>query len=472
MTVLIAACIGCQSSGSDATDDDDTLNYTVNTSNKQQKFDGWGVSLCWWANMAGNWSDKAIDQLVDWLVSPEELNYRFFRYNIGGGDDPANAHCDPHHMGRGKGLRAEMEGFKAYPGAQYDWSRDEAQRKIMLKIKEKRPDAVFEAFSNSAPWWMTVSGCVGGHASAETDNLKRESYEDFANYLVDVCKHYKDAYGIEFKTLEPFNEPMTNYWYRNGSQEGCHFDVASMIDFVRVLHPVLKNSGLKTGISVADETDVWQSVMDFEAFRDAGILPLISQFNTHTYEADDTSRARLRQLCSEAGIPLWQSETGSGGRDIAGNLSMAQRLISDLKVLAPSAWMDWQFLEEDNDQWCLVRAEGFEENNCRKLKNYHIRAQFSRFIKEGYTILDTVCPDVVAAISPSDDRLVLVAVNNSRTPLQHCAKIMTNCGNPRVQGYLTDSTRDLSPVRDVIFDDSSLRFTLPPRSIATFVMDF
>lgn len=35
----------------------------------------------------------------------------------------------------------------------------------MLKIIEKRPDAIFEAFSNSAPWWMTYSGCCAGNTS-------------------------------------------------------------------------------------------------------------------------------------------------------------------------------------------------------------------------------------------------------------------------------------------------------------------
>lgn len=48
---------------------------------------------------------------------------------------------------------------------------------------------------------MTYSGCCAGNTSLFKDNLKPEYYDDFAHYLVDVCKHYKDTYGIEFKTL-------------------------------------------------------------------------------------------------------------------------------------------------------------------------------------------------------------------------------------------------------------------------------
>ena len=89
---------------------------------------------------------------------------------------------------------------------------------------EKRPDAVFEAFSNSPPYWMTISGCSAGHEDPGKDNLAPSNYAAFCDYLIDVCKHYKDEYGIEFKTLEPFNEPTSRYWNYMGSQEGCHFD--------------------------------------------------------------------------------------------------------------------------------------------------------------------------------------------------------------------------------------------------------
>lgn len=342
------------------------VSYIINPAAERQTFDGWGVSLCWWANMCGKWSDDKIDEIVDWLVSPDGLNFRIFRYNIGGGDDPANQHCTAHHMGNGKGLRAEMEGFKDSSDGPYIWSRDAAQRKIMLKIKEKRPDAVFEAFSNSAPYYMTYSGCVAGNTDAGKDNLRPEYYEEFAHYLVDVCKHYKDEYGIEFKTLDPFNEPMTSYWGANGGQEGCHFDVSSQINMIKTLYPILKESGLKTVISVADETSVAQAVNDFIEYRKAGILDMIGQVNTHTYTADDKARTRLSALCREENKPLWMSEVGMGGSGMAGNLALAQKLIDDMRHIMPSAWIDWQYIEENNDQWCLVRSSALPARPTKK----------------------------------------------------------------------------------------------------------
>ena len=112
------------------------VSYSVNPEQVVQHWDGWGVSLCWWAGQCGKWDDEKVDEIIDWLVSPDGLNYSHFRYNIGGGDDPQNRNCELHHMGKGKGLRAEMEGFKDFTGDQYHWERDSAQRRIMLKIGE------------------------------------------------------------------------------------------------------------------------------------------------------------------------------------------------------------------------------------------------------------------------------------------------------------------------------------------------
>lgn len=444
----------------------------VNPYARRQQFDGWGVSLCWWANMCGKWSDDKIDQIVDWLVSPEGLNYRIFRYNIGGGDDPQNRNCTPHHMGNGKGLRAEMEGFKDSSDGPYIWTRDEAQRKIMLKIREKRPDAIFEAFSNSAPYYMTYSGCCAGNDPASADNLKPEYYEEFAHYLVDVCRHYKDEYGIEFKTLDPFNEPMTNYWGRNGGQEGCHFDVSSQIAFIKVLYPILKASGLNTVISAADETSVAQAVADFQAYREAGILDLVGQFNTHTYSADRKSRTRISALCREEGIPLWMSEVGEGGQGIAGNLSLARKLIDDIRYIAPSAWIDWQYIEDFNDQWCTVQAiGGFDAQNPQRVKNYYVHAQFTRDILPGYTFLTMTSENGLAAISPNNDRLVLVVMNQltSVTSRDIDLSMFSTIGTP-VKTYRTSPTEDTAPVSDFTLTDGILSFDMPAQSIVTFVI--
>ena len=450
----------------------DTLRYMVSPQLVRQHFDGWGVSLCWWAGQCGKWSDAKIDEIVEWLVSPTGLNYSHFRYNIGGGDDPENRHCTKHHMGSGKGLRAEMEGFKDFSGDEYHWDRDAAQRKIMLKIKEKRPDAVFEAFSNSCPYYMTYSGCVSGNADGGKDNLKPEYYDEFAHYLVDVCKHYKDVYGIEFKTLEPFNESVTNFWYANGPQEGCHFDYSSQIKFIRVLEPILRASGLSTVISASDETNVGLSVQGFKEYKSAGVLPLVGQWNTHTYQASNADRARLALLAHQAGKPLWMSETGSGGNGIGGNLSLAQRLIDDMRYIQPEAWIDWQYMEEANDQWCTVRGS-FANQTYAKVKNYYVRQQCSRFIKRGYDIVTSLCPQSLAAVNADRDTLVLVLLNEGAKAVHHInlSQFGTLPALADIEAYRTSASENLTRTKSgITLDADGLMAALPAQSIVTLVI--
>ena len=450
----------------------DTARYMVSPQVVRQHFDGWGVSLCWWAGQCGKWSDKKMDEIITWLVSPTGLNYSHFRYNIGGGDDPENRNCTQHHMGNGKGLRAEMEGFKDFSGDEYHWERDAAQRKIMLKIKEKRPDAVFEAFSNSCPYYMTYSGCVSGNVDGGMDNLKPEYYEEFAHYLVDVCKHYKDEYGIEFKTLEPFNESVTNFWYANGVQEGCHFDYESQIKFVKVLEPILRESGLNTVISAADETNVGLAVEGFKRFISAGADKWVGQWNTHTYSGSNTDRARFCQLAHQTGKDLWMSETGSGGNGLAGNLSMAQRLIDDMRYIQPEAWIDWQYMEEANDQWCTIRGS-FADQTYAKVKNYYVRQQCSRFIRRGYDIITSLCPQSLAAVNADRDTLVLVALNEG-TAGAHVIDLSLFTEQPNrstIRAYRTSNSENLAnALSSVKLDGSTLTLTMPAQSITTLVI--
>jgi O-glycosyl hydrolase len=444
----------------------------INPQLVRQHFDGWGVSLCWWAGQCGKWSDAKITEIIKWLTSPTGLNYTHFRYNIGGGDDPENRNCDLHHMGRGKGLRAEMEGFKDFSGDEYHWDRDAAQRKIMLKIKELRPDAVFEAFSNSCPYYMTYSGCVSGNADGGKDNLKPEYYEEFAHYLVDVCKHYKDEYGIEFKTLEPFNESVTGFWYANGPQEGCHFDYQSQINFIRVLEPILKASGLNTVISASDETNVGLSVEGFKQYKNAGVLSKVGQWNTHTYSGSNADRARLAFLAHQAKKPLWMSETGSGGNGIGGNLSLAQRLIDDMRYIQPEAWIDWQYMEEANDQWCTIRGS-FADQTYAKVKNYYVRQQCTRFIKHGYDIITSPCSKSLAAVNASRDTLVLVVLNEGAKAVHHIdLSLFTDLpALSSIKAYRTSASENLVSTKNgVSLNGSNLKVVMPAQSIMTFII--
>lgn len=131
-----------------------------------------------------------------------------------------------------------------------------------------------ELFSNSPPWWMLKSWNPSGlnvprkNADADdSDNLKRRHEKDFAYYLVVVAKKFRED-GIEFTTVEPFNEPRGDrngpFWFPSAqSQEGCVVSVEQQQRVLKELRGQLdvaieeKTLPPTLQISASDENAMW-----------------------------------------------------------------------------------------------------------------------------------------------------------------------------------------------------------------------
>ncbi|HTQ08772.1 MAG TPA: glycoside hydrolase, partial [Fimbriimonadaceae bacterium] len=149
---------------------------TLDPSIKYQKWLGWGTSLCWWGNVVGS-MPAVREQLAQRIFVGLKLN--IVRYNIGGGENPAHHHMQP---------RAQMEGFLGENG-KYDWSRDAGQRWMLTRAKQLGVGR-FEAFSNSPPWFMTISKCASGGKDGKP-NLDPANDGAFAGYLAAVVRHFR-----------------------------------------------------------------------------------------------------------------------------------------------------------------------------------------------------------------------------------------------------------------------------------------
>ena len=156
---------------------------------------------------------------------------------------------------------------------------------------------------------MTNSSCASGSTDG-SNNLKDASYADFADYLTEVVKHYRDTWGITFRTLEPLNEPNASWWKANGGQEGCHFSPANQQQIVKAVGASLTAKGLTgTTVSASDENSLDDAYNNLRGY-DAASLAVMSQMNSHSYSGAATSRPNLRALATSKAKRLWQSESG------------------------------------------------------------------------------------------------------------------------------------------------------------------
>ncbi len=372
-----------------------------------QKWKGWGISLAWWANCMGDWDQATVNEISNWITSPDELNMNVFRYNIGGGDNPAHSHM------RKDG--ADIPGYKPTENAEFDWTRDAKQRNFLLKLNSLRKDAINEAESYSPPWWMTKSGCTAGAADG-TNNLKEDCYDDFADYLTTTVLNYKTKYGITFSTLSPMNEPFSGWWKAMGGQEGCAFSQESQHRLIKEVYKSLEMKNMLgfCAISVMDANSIAECLKGLEGYEKAGdIIPLIRQVNTHSYA--DTNRVELGKLSKKLGLRLWQSESGPLDVNLTGfdnYLFMAQRIVTDIQELQPEVWCDWQLASGGigDGRWGLVSYDPKNKTYQRE-KSYYIRKQFSKFIKPGYGFIGGSDKSSLAALSPDKKHLVIVIVN-------------------------------------------------------------
>jgi O-glycosyl hydrolase len=434
----------------------------VDPSTRYQTFEGWGTSLCWWANHVGGWDEAGRNAVVDAVVDPVAgLGYNIFRYNIGGGENPAHDHMGPHK---------DLPGFQPSSGT-WDWNADANQRAVLQRIMERGSGVILEAFSNSPPYWMTKSGCASG-SSDGGNNLKDDSYDAFADYLSEVVKHFRDSWGITFRTLEPLNEPNANWWKSNGGQEGCHFSPSNQQQIIKAVGAQLSAKGLSaTSVSASDENSMDEALANLRTF-DEMTLSALSQLNVHSYAG--SRRAELHTLSTNLRKRLWQSESGPLGQtlddDTDAALFMAGRIIADLRDLKPEAWLDWQVADPGRN-WASLWLEDAQQT-FTPLKRFYMHAGFSRYIRPGATFIHVDHPDMVAALSGDGQSLTLVARNPDRAAGQGVTfdlSALPSVGATS-EALRTSRTEDLQALPAIPVKDWSFVAMLPASSITTFVL--
>jgi len=437
-----------------------------------ETFEGWGTSLCWFANAVGRWPEPQRSAVADALFASTGLGLTFVRYNIGGGEHP-----DHNHMPWFR----QMEGFAPRPG-EWNWAADPGQR-WMLAAALQRGATRVEAFSNAPPHWMTLSGCVSGNADPNRDNLDPRHESAFVDYLATVVQQFETRWGIRFDTIDPMNEPYTDYWRANGKQEGCHFERATQARLIRSLRAALDQRGLHhVGISAADETSYARAIDTWKTY-DPETRACVSVINAHAYNT--AGRAELRALALESQRPLVMSEVdGNGGAphnhaDIAPAIVLAGQIVDDLRDLRPRQWTFWQAVEDEsgmvdaNANWGLIHADLQGDTHVWvTTKKYYAMAQFSKFIRPGAVWATSDDPDTVAMIDRTHGTLIIVARNARPTEEPVTYDVSQFAGAAvRAEVYRTAETEDLAtlPAQEVS-PDGRLSVSLAAGSITTFVV--
>ncbi|MFL5998741.1 MAG: beta-1,6-galactanase, partial [Streptomyces sp.] len=182
-------------------------------------WEGWGTSLAWWANVFG-----ARDDFADIFFTTKSTSYNgtslpglglnIARYNLGASSWNSVS-------GTSMTASPNIPAFKQIEGywqdwnnedpasSAWDWTADANQRAMLVKATSR--GATSELFANSPMWWMCSNHNPSG-ASDGGNNLQSWNYRQHASHLAATALYAKNNWGVNFSTVDAFNEPSSSWW--------------------------------------------------------------------------------------------------------------------------------------------------------------------------------------------------------------------------------------------------------------------
>lgn len=457
--------------------------YAINNG----RFEGWGTALCWWANRIG-YSDTLSQRAAELFYGVDGLQMNIMRFNIGGGDNPEHNHITR--------TDSDMPGYTTYTDGHttYDWTTDAAQRNVLMRcIEAARQDAIVEMFANSAPYYMTVSGCTSGATDAAQNNLRPDMYRPFADYLATVCRYYQDSLGVKVQSVSPMNEPYTNYWGAfSPKQEGCHFDQGETMNrTIMALDTALRENGLsETLIAACDESIIDTQIASWNALS-AEAKKAVGRIDTHTYGG--SKRTEMKETAIAAQRNLWMSEVDGGataGQDageMGAALWLAGRITTDCNELQASAWVLWQAIDKHicqagykgrKDSGMIDLSKGYwglavcdhDNTDIILTKKYYAFGQFSRHLRPGTTMLQST-GNTMAGYDEERQTLTIVCTNDAATEREMTIELsgFETIGAP-TQAIRTSQDEDWGEAELPTKQDNTLHVKLKAHSITTYMV--
>ena len=483
---------------------DKTVTIDVNV--EYQTIDNFGASDCWSFQKIGTWVEPQKEKVADLLFSTDKgIGLLAWRFNIGAGINRATIY----HPWR------TVETFEISEG-NYDWSRQQEERWFLEAAKERGVNQ-FIAFVNSPPARMTCNGYTNCTDGLCTTNLKNGYEGQFATYLTDILKHFRDEWGIEFDYISPVNEPQWE-WNIGSNQEGNRASNDDIKLIVDALYAELQKQGLDTKISLVESGDLrsWYQERSSMAgeygetygnylnmiFASGGVKDKIAHhLGGHSYWSDRIST----QLTQDrealylkffpylfSGWKYWMTEytildgpegRGGHGRDLTMKtaLDVARVIHYDLTILKASAWQWWTAVSPEDYKDGLIYTNYMDNPNSQSIiesKLLWALGNYSRFIRPGSVRVKLTGADDKylflgsAYTSPNRDKLIIVLQNLSDNE----TSIKLN-----ITGFKSGNSVYLTPyvTSDVVGDDlkqypaflSANAYQMPPRSIVTLVSE-
>ena len=392
--------------------DADTTKIKLDKISVEQEITGWGTSGCWWAQKLGEC--ESAEEVAKMLFSKEGLGLNVYRYNIGGGskDDPDERIWDAKNSSR-----ATESFFVWDEEAQdwvYDWSKDAAAQKILDMVLGYGCVDTVVMFANSPHYSMCVSGNASGGLEDNQSNLKKECYQDYVDYFLDITQHFIDM-GVPVKYISPINEPQWSWGGEWVGQEGCHYEIDEAVEVIRLFALAIKERGMDVKISALESGQVGDHAIECleKLYADEEIRSVLGTYAYHSYwtDRDVLHKASFGAYIDKKfpTVELEMSEwcelpCGHEYDDIEAGLIMARTIGEDISLTGVNSWSTWVAVNEGGvNADSMIAVDWDNYDNYRVSKRYYAMGHYTKFIPVGSHAVDFNI-SVADITSEKDDR--------------------------------------------------------------------
>lgn len=454
---------------------------TVDVNTVYQTIESFGTSGAWWSQYVGGFDDDPYgetgisvrERIAGLLFDKEEgIGLTCYRYNVGAGsaDSRKGSYADIHRR---------AQSFETAAGI-YDWNKDANAVWFLKRAVELGAEEVV-LFCNSPLERLTDNGMA--HLSeGMKSNISPESYEAFAEYVMDVAEHFVEE-GIPVKFISPINEPQ---WDWTGGQEGAHYEPDQTTEIYLAFLDELESREALAGAELSGpESGEWGGrAIDYtEAIL--GNERLAEHFkvlDNHSYWSDETAKKAYRNYMKvyHPDVKLRTSEWCEmvNGSDVTMDSAyhLAQQIAEDLRILNVVSWQNWVAVAPGGYRDGLIYIDE-SSHKFRALKRLWSFGNYSRYVRPGYVRVDIqtatgdqekMLPTAFTGTNEKgEEELVMVFINegvaDQEFQLEGCD------GYDRIACYETSDERDLECVSESAYETKT-PVVIPKMSVTTVIL--
>lgn len=476
----------------------DVKEFVLDTSIRHQVIDNFGANDAWSIQKIGaEWSETNKNKIAELLFSTNTgIGLSFWRFYLGAGEN--------HQTIRDPWRTAET--FETAPG-KYDWARLPGGR-WFLHAAKAHGVSQFGMTVYSPPLRLTRNGLSNlGEDDDSTTNLKPGKEDEFASYLSDVLKHFRDTTNMDDRTdfdfIFPVNEPQWE-WLRG--QEGNRASNDDLKKIYTALKRRLAADKIETKILGPESGSIpgmysldaparakWNADYGDYLRLICGDAELAACFggviSYHSYWSDEIPdklvphrEALGRAFTNCSGWKLWQSEycIMEHGRDLGMDsaLRMARIIHCDLTLVNASSWQWWLAVANENFKSGLIYTDykkPGDDETIYESKLLWALGNYSRHIRPGMVRVELSGPQDVNGLMASaysdkeGRRKIFVFVNCDQAPQEVRLRFNSaSDGDAKYTPYVTSAGKNLEAEEQIA---GAKNFTVPARCVMTLVQE-